>query len=157
VLSTVVSTFIPFALGLPVSPDDPTSEPAWNPEPQFRGTVGILTPCIITLGICVWTAIHLNINPVPTPLRGFLFKFGWLVAGIFMPEYVLGVAIGQYMEANAIMQRMIEIRRKRREESIEALAMGDSREEKDIVLGDFSMQAAFFCGDGRIRGSTERL
>jgi hypothetical protein len=74
-----------------------------------------------------------------------------------MPEYVLGVAIGQYMEANAIMQRMIEIRRKRREESIEALAMGDSREEKDIVLGDFSMQAAFFCGDGRIRGSTERL
>lgn len=66
------------------------------------------------------------------------------MVSIFMPEYDLGVAIGQYIEANAIMQRMIEIRRKRREQSIEALAMGDSHEEKDIVLGDFSMQAAFF-------------
>jgi hypothetical protein len=30
-------------------------------EPKYRGTVGIITTCLTTLGLCVWTALHLNL------------------------------------------------------------------------------------------------
>ena len=33
----------------------------WKPEPNRRGTFGILSTCLVTLSLCVWTAIHLNI------------------------------------------------------------------------------------------------
>jgi len=33
----------------------------WEPEPTRRDTYGILMSCTITLGLCVWTAVHLNV------------------------------------------------------------------------------------------------
>lgn len=33
----------------------------WHPEPERRGTFSILSSCVITLALCVWTSIHLNI------------------------------------------------------------------------------------------------
>src|SRR5438552_12080960 len=39
------------------------SEPAYVPNPTGRGTVGLLTSCALTLFLCVWTAIHINVFP----------------------------------------------------------------------------------------------
>lgn len=33
----------------------------WEPEPTRRGSFGILITCLVTLGLCVWTAVHLNL------------------------------------------------------------------------------------------------
>ncbi|KAK3345005.1 hypothetical protein B0H65DRAFT_573650, partial [Neurospora tetraspora] len=33
----------------------------WVTEPDIRGTFSILSTCIVTLVLCVWTAIHLNV------------------------------------------------------------------------------------------------
>ncbi|KAF8249275.1 hypothetical protein K440DRAFT_598998 [Wilcoxina mikolae CBS 423.85] len=71
----LIVTFIvvtkPIAVALPL-PDE--AEPSWGPEPKGRGTVSIVLPCLITLGLCVWTAIHPNINSRPTTLRIFGIK-----------------------------------------------------------------------------------
>ena len=66
-----------------------TSRPAtWKPEPYERGTFGILSTCIITLGLCVWTAIHLNVPARNGQLQQFLRKVAWMVFGFLAPELV---------------------------------------------------------------------
>jgi len=35
----------------------------WVPEPEGRGTVGLLWTCLSTLFICVWASLHLNVPP----------------------------------------------------------------------------------------------
>lgn len=52
---------------------------AWQPAPQGRGTLSILWTCILTMILCVWTALHLNVPP-PEPLensklRTFVHRF----------------------------------------------------------------------------------
>ncbi|KAM7213642.1 hypothetical protein V8F06_010963 [Rhypophila decipiens] len=35
----------------------------WVQEPDGRGSFGILKSCVITLVLCMYTALHLNIPP----------------------------------------------------------------------------------------------
>lgn len=82
----------------------------WEPEPRGRGTMGILLSCIITLSICVWTSIHLNVVTDPTPSRMFLMKFGWMLAGIFTPEVTLYIAFRQLVDAKMLLREINEIK-----------------------------------------------
>jgi hypothetical protein len=80
--------FAPFG-----SPEEDRSA-RWHPEPQFRGTFGILSSCLITISLCVWTALHLNIPEYDKhkkkvwPSRTSWRKTGWLILGLFAPEMV---------------------------------------------------------------------
>lgn len=63
----------------------------WHPEPPGRGTFGILSSCLITMALCVWTAVHLNIPEkgqtgifTPQMRRKIIF----LLIGLFAPELV---------------------------------------------------------------------
>jgi hypothetical protein len=39
------------------------SEPGWVPGPHNRGTLGLVSSCVITLFLCIWTTVHVNIEP----------------------------------------------------------------------------------------------
>lgn len=79
--------------------NETAAAPQWHSESNQRGTFSILLSCLVTLFLCVWTALHINIVP---PLdRGkqltppsWIFskriwiKSGWLLLGIFTPEIV---------------------------------------------------------------------
>lgn len=39
----------------------PNNTATWHLELARRGTFGLLSSCLITTGLCVWTAVHLNI------------------------------------------------------------------------------------------------
>ena len=43
------------------------NETVWQPEPGNRGTYGLLSSCVITMVLCVWTAVHLNIPEIDEP------------------------------------------------------------------------------------------
>ncbi|KAL7269287.1 hypothetical protein RUND412_008057 [Rhizina undulata] len=80
--------------------------PLFVPDPVGRGTVGILLNCFFTLSICVWTALHLNIDHRPM-FKGKLWKMVKYVAlGIFWPETVLFMASGQWLDARNLVFRM---------------------------------------------------
>ncbi|PMD12836.1 hypothetical protein NA56DRAFT_453094 [Hyaloscypha hepaticicola] len=66
--------------------DNPTA--SWHPEPTFRGTYSILSTCIVTLGLCVWTSLHLNIPAYGKASQQWRKKLVWLVVGLFAPELV---------------------------------------------------------------------
>ena len=110
IVAVLVAAHAQHALAQPIV----ETESAWGSEPERRGTVGILLPCLITLGLCVWTAVHLNINPQPTRVRLLVFKLTWLFLGMFAPEVVLWCAYDQFMEARAIQKAILKIQEKDR-------------------------------------------
>ena len=60
----------------------------WEPSPNTRGTFDILSTCVITMLLCVWTAVHLNVSPRGSVWRPRLRKVGWLVLALLAPEMV---------------------------------------------------------------------
>ena len=73
----------------PFGNETQTPPATWRSEPSARGTWSILSTCLITLGLCLWTALHLNI---PRYKEGIwlpiLRKAGWLLLGLLAPEMV---------------------------------------------------------------------
>lgn len=71
----------------------------WYPEPKGRGTLSILLSSLVTLIICVWTVLHMNVAPNATTLQRFGHKFKFVVFGVLAPEFVLITALHQFLEA----------------------------------------------------------
>ncbi len=76
----------------------------WQPEPDFRGTWTILSSCIITISLCVWTAVHLNLPEHRKLSQHFWRKLKWLVLGLAAPEIVAYVAWHQRREASKVLR-----------------------------------------------------
>jgi len=60
----------------------------WKAEPQNRGTFSILSTCILTLVLCVWKAIHVNIPEYSKTADLFWRKAGWVMMALFTSELV---------------------------------------------------------------------
>jgi hypothetical protein len=60
----------------------------WRPEPDQRGTWSIVSSCLVTLTLCLWTALHLNIPRRGTASKQAWRKTGWLIIGLLAPEFV---------------------------------------------------------------------
>lgn len=78
------------------------AEPSFKAEPRGRGTFGLVTNCLATYFLCVWTAIHPDIIPNPSVTRTSLYKITLLVISVFMPESTILPAYAQRREAKQI-------------------------------------------------------
>ncbi|KAK4450426.1 hypothetical protein QBC34DRAFT_437265 [Podospora aff. communis PSN243] len=79
----------------------------WKPDPSHRGTYNILSTCFVTLGLCIWTAIHLNIPEYRGSWRRQVWrKLGWMVLGFIAPELVAFTAFQQYRAAKGLTESM---------------------------------------------------
>ena len=80
-------------------------QPQFVQEPTQRGAFGITWSCAVTLFLCAYTSIHLN---VPSHSERFwrvcLRVFLWMLATITAPELVLLFATGQKLEARRSME-----------------------------------------------------
>ncbi|KAK3505191.1 hypothetical protein B0T13DRAFT_31169 [Neurospora crassa] len=84
-----------------------SSNPKWVPEPGTRGTFSILSVCLVTLGLCVWTAIHLNVPEHGEPgWKQLMRKIGWLMLSLLSPEIVAYTAYQQYVQAISLVNTM---------------------------------------------------
>lgn len=74
----------------------------WVPQSNNRGTLDILISCAITIFLCIWTCVCVN---VPAPGRGVwdIFRDRWhmFCLGMLGPEFILLSAVGQYCSAKA--------------------------------------------------------
>jgi hypothetical protein len=62
---------------------------AWHSEPAHRGTFSILSSCLITMALCIWTAVHLNLPEHKKESHQVYKKMLWLVLGLSAPEVVV--------------------------------------------------------------------
>lgn len=91
----------------------------WEPEPATRGTFGILSTCVITLTLCVWSSVHLNLPGNHTDSWG---KFGrrlvWLMTGLLAPEYLILTAWSQRRTAKRIKKEVEDAFRPKTDASV---------------------------------------
>ena len=77
---------------------------SWQSDPDFRGTFNILSTCLSTLFICVWSAVHDDIPRGEQGVRATLRRVGWLVAGLLAPELLLYISFHQWCMARKILK-----------------------------------------------------
>jgi hypothetical protein len=81
--------------------------PRWVPSANSRGTADLLYSCAITLTLCVYTAIHLNIpGPGEPKWKQYARKAKWAAIGIFAPEVVLFTAWHQFWSARKLCREL---------------------------------------------------
>ncbi|KAH6668786.1 hypothetical protein B0J14DRAFT_150464 [Halenospora varia] len=80
--------------------------PVWKAGPAQRGTFGILSNCILTLGLCIWTSLHLNIPEHNTASVQFMRKLNWMFLGLIAPELVVATALIQRNEGKNLYRAM---------------------------------------------------
>lgn len=79
-------------------------EPSYVKSPDGRGTIELLTSCLLTYIACIWTAVHPNILPYRSERSYLWYKIAWAVGSIAMPEFVIGTAIIQRRESRRILK-----------------------------------------------------
>ncbi|KAF7446311.1 hypothetical protein A1F94_007661 [Pyrenophora tritici-repentis] len=85
-------------------------------EDNQRDTISLLISCFATLGLCVYSAVHLNVpRKAEGSYRTLLREFQWCVLGLFAPELILYTAWRQLASAR---QLRYEIEQVSREESV---------------------------------------
>lgn len=70
-----------------------TAERVWHPNVTTRGTWSVYQSCIITIGLCVWQSIHLNVPP-PHEIwyKQTMRKVGFALTALIAPELVAFLA-----------------------------------------------------------------
>ena len=76
----------------------------WVPEPNGRGTYNLLSTCLLTLGLCVYSSIHLNIPEYKASWTIlFLRRTKWVLIALLAPEFVVYNAWRQRDRAKQIL------------------------------------------------------
>ncbi len=90
--------------------NDTTAPPVnWQPNASTRGTTDILSTCLITLGLCLWSALHLNIPQHGQSSQQKWYRCGWLVLGLLAPEMVAYAAWAQLRAARKLDNEMKQL------------------------------------------------
>ncbi|KAI6373050.1 hypothetical protein MCOR25_003580 [Pyricularia grisea] len=90
-----------------VQTDSDSDLVGYVPDPKGRGTPSLLVSCILTLIVCVWSALHLNVPPrTQSTSKSILHNAQWIIAGIYTPELVVFVAWRQWSSAR-LLQKLI--------------------------------------------------
>jgi hypothetical protein len=78
----------------------------WHSEPTHRGTFSILSSCLITMVLCIWTAVHLNLPEHRKESQQVYRKILWLALGLFVPEVVVWNAWRQRQRMKGLSFKM---------------------------------------------------
>ena len=87
----------------------------WEPDPtDRRGTWSILSTCIITLTLCVYTSLHLNVPAHKSSATStFLMKAKYVLFGLLAPELIVFNAWRQRTVATSLVARLRKDRGRR--------------------------------------------
>jgi hypothetical protein len=75
--------------------DSSTKAKGWTPAPNNRGTIDILWSSCLTIFLCSWTALCLNLPPQTwSKARWFHRKNLMAGLGLLGPEFIFQLALG---------------------------------------------------------------
>lgn len=91
-------------------PSSITGIVGWIQDPNGRGTGDLLASCLLTLGMCVWSALHLNIPEKNETRKSYwLRNLRWVTLGVFVPELVVLAAWRQWTSAKSLSSSVHEL------------------------------------------------
>ncbi len=79
---------------------DPNLKQGWTPQPEGRGTLNVLWSCLITMVLCSWSTLCMNM-PGPSESRTQILrrKLALTALGFLCPEMIFEIALGQWLSA----------------------------------------------------------
>ncbi|KAF2798956.1 hypothetical protein K505DRAFT_357038 [Melanomma pulvis-pyrius CBS 109.77] len=128
----------------------------WFSAPNFRGTWDLIVSCVLTLTICVWSALHLNVPTEDSTLKQRnLRRTRWILLGIFAPELVVSTAFAQFLTAKWLKREIsLDVKyRKAQGVELDSLPKQQLQEWGTIqcyfaVMGGITVQAGGDCFEG---------
>ncbi|RPB06945.1 hypothetical protein P167DRAFT_477651, partial [Morchella conica CCBAS932] len=81
----------------------------WKKEPKGRGTFSIILTSVLTLGLCVWTAIHPNVKPNASAWEKVKHRLSYVLIGMLAPELVLAVAFDEWWTARCFHREWCDL------------------------------------------------
>ena len=103
-------------------------------DPNGRGTSSLVISCLLTLILCVWSALHLNVpSQVETHVSRLLVNARWVIIGIYAPELVVFTAWRQWSSAKILanLVRNLQV-----------------HDEKMLASNEWTMTHSFFACTG---------
>ncbi|KAK6542579.1 hypothetical protein TWF694_006526 [Orbilia ellipsospora] len=73
----------------------------WTPEPSGRGTLSLITTCMLTMFICTWVVIHRRVYSQVT--FGQLHKAALFLKAIIAPEFIAVEGLQEWSQAKKIV------------------------------------------------------
>ncbi|KDN72213.1 hypothetical protein CSUB01_10047 [Colletotrichum sublineola] len=138
----ILSSFFLLPILGSASASSPTT--GWVSEPNGRGTFGLICSCVLTLTICVWTALHLNVPPIRSTLRSrAVERTKWVLYGIFAPELVVATAAAQYIVARWLKREIDKDVAHRRREG-EIVDRTEGRGDERVSRHTWDMAQCFY-------------
>jgi hypothetical protein len=68
-----------------------------------RDTISLIMSCLLTIMLCVYSAVHLNVPPKDELPRHTLWREAkWCLMALFVPEYVVYMAVKQRLSATRL-------------------------------------------------------
>jgi hypothetical protein len=79
----------------------------WVPEPNVRGTVGLLWSCLATVVLCTWSAIHPNL-PGTNDSKWMTLRrrIGYVILCLVAPELCVCNALDELLQAGKTRLRV---------------------------------------------------
>lgn len=90
-----------------------TNDPlvGFTQSPNGRGTLTILFSCLLTLSLCVWSAVHLDLPRHGEGSTQYTWRYlKWSLLGVFGPELLIWIAWRQYISARCLTAAVEEVR-----------------------------------------------
>ncbi|KAN0076543.1 hypothetical protein V8E54_006685 [Elaphomyces granulatus] len=88
-------------------PDESGRVHGWISEPSGRGTASVLYTCLITIFLCVWSAMHINIpERNKSKTENFFYKVKIAVLAIIAPEFVFAIAFDSYLSIREALDEL---------------------------------------------------
>lgn len=82
----------------------------WQSSPDVRGTADIVWSCLITIFLCTWTSVCVNIPPLGSDRREQLVrKLLVCFEALCGPEFIFHTALGQYTAAKRSVEDFADI------------------------------------------------
>ncbi|RPB06642.1 hypothetical protein P167DRAFT_609964 [Morchella conica CCBAS932] len=100
---------------------------AWTDEPKRRGTLSIISTCCVTLGLCVWTAIHPDILVNGSNKKRLKQKLRMSIKALMMPEDILTAARIQWDHARQLHRALV---------AVDYIMEENKRKEKESMAND---------------------
>lgn len=86
-------------------------------DPNGRGTLSLIISCVLTLILCVWSALHLNVpSSSQTTLASLLTQCRWIITGVYAPELVVFTAWRQWSSAK-LLSNLVDRQRRHGKQS----------------------------------------
>lgn len=85
---------------------DETLLHGWVSEPPGRGTWSILWSCLVTIFICTWSALHLNVPKKHGRWYLIFRKIGGMLIAATAPEFVLFTSADNFIDARDLLKHL---------------------------------------------------